>query len=201
MIVTMKSKQNLCIRSVLLWILSFSLITISLSSKAEDTSSVAVSSTLIQKVEVHGNNNLSTRAVLAYLPSLVGMTYTPLLGNDVIKRLFATKLFIDTAVIFKNGVLQVIVTETRIIGKIAYEGNLYYSDATLASEVGLRTREPFNREYVRATSLQILRLYRLAGRLNAVVTPYTIERSDQRVDIVFKIEEGTRATIAGVASL
>ena len=122
MIVTMKSKQNLCIRSVLLWILSFRFdhyFTIKQGRRYIKRGSIKHAD---PKSRGAGNNNLSTRAVLAYLPSLVGMTYTPLLGNDVIKRLFATKLFIDTAVIFKNGVLQVIVTETRIIGKIAYEG-------------------------------------------------------------------------------
>jgi outer membrane protein insertion porin family len=87
------------------------------------------------------------------------------------------------------------VVENPIINRIAFEGNSKLKDADLASEIPLRARAVYNQPQVEASVRRILEVYRATGRFGATVTPKIIELPQNRVNLVFEINEGDLTAI------
>ncbi len=82
------------------------------------------------------------------------------------------------------------VIENPIINRIAYEGNRKLKDSEISSEVPLRARSVYSKSQVEASVKRILDLYRATGRFGATVTPKVIDLPQNRVNLVFEINEG-----------
>src|SRR5205807_2052968 len=80
--------------------------------------------------------------------------------------------------------------ENPIINRIAFEGNSKIADKDLTSEIQLRPRVVYTRTRVQNDVRRILELYRRHGRFAATVEPKVIQLSENRVDLVFEINEG-----------
>ena len=80
--------------------------------------------------------------------------------------------------------------ENLIINRIAFEGNQRLEDSVLEAEVQLRPRVVYTRARVQNAVSRILELYRRNGRYAAKVEPKIIELDQNRVDLVFEINEG-----------
>ena len=63
----------------------------------------------------------------------------------------------------------------------------------------LRPRIVFTRARVQTAVARILELYRRNGRYAASVEPKIIELDQNRVDLVFEIEEGPQTRVAGIS--
>src|SRR5262249_28863400 len=68
-------------------------------------------------------------------------------------------------------------------------------DKQLADEVQSKARDPFSPTKVQGDVQRIVDLYRHGGHYNVRVDPQTIERADNRLDLVFKITEGDKTGI------
>jgi len=82
------------------------------------------------------------------------------------------------------------VVENPIINRIAFEGNRRIDDEDLAAELQLRPRVVFTETRVQNDVQRILDIYRRSGRFAATVEPKIIQLEQNRVDLVFEIEEG-----------
>jgi outer membrane protein insertion porin family len=82
------------------------------------------------------------------------------------------------------------VVENPIINRIAFEGNSRLSDDALKQEIQSRARVVYTRAKVERDANRILELYRRSGRFGATVQPKVIELPENRVDLVFEINEG-----------
>ena len=85
--------------------------------------------------------------------------------------------------------------ENPIINRIAFEGNLRVKDEDLEKEVTLRPRVIYTRSKVLADVKRILTVYRQSGRFAATVDPKVIQLPQNRVDLVFEINEGDETAI------
>ena len=90
------------------------------------------------------------------------------------------------------------VVENPIINRVAFEGNDRIDDDALESETELRARVVFTRTKVQNDVQRILELYRRSGRFAATVDPKVIELPQNRVDLVFEINEGP---VTGIKSI
>ncbi len=81
----------------------------------------------------------------------------------------------------------------------AFEGNAEIKDETLASEVRLKSRAVFTRARVQADVQRILNIYRRGGRFAARVEPKIIKKEQNRIDLVFEIEEGPKTTVRSIS--
>ena len=77
-----------------------------------------------------------------------------------------------------------------IINRIAFEGNQRVEDEVLETEVQLRPRVVFTRTKVQEDLRRILDVYRVRGRFAASVVPKVIRLEQNRVDLIFEIDEG-----------
>jgi outer membrane protein insertion porin family len=73
---------------------------------------------------------------------------------------------------------------------VAFEGNEKIKDETLEAEATLRPRVIYTRSKVQSDVQRILTLYRQSGRFAATVEPKVIELPQNRVDVVYEINEG-----------
>ncbi|MGF1500227.1 MAG: outer membrane protein assembly factor BamA [Paracoccaceae bacterium] len=141
-------------------------------------------------VIIRGNRRIERGTILSYmeLPGDRSITSEDL--NLAVRRLFETGLFQDVRVTPQGDQLIVDVVENPSINEVAFEGNDALSDDDLRQIVSARPRFPFTAAAAEADAQAIINVYRRTGRFGAQVVPVIIERSDNRVDLVFEIEEG-----------
>lgn len=159
---------------------------------------VAHAQSVVRSIEVTGNRRVEPETVRSYLQISPGETYTAAKGDASIKALFATGLFADVGIEQQGGTLYVNVIENPVINQVAFEGNSEVDTATLASEVQLKSRSVFTRARVQADVQRILDVYRRQGRFAATVEPKIIELEQDRVNLVFEINEGGATKVKGV---
>ena len=144
----------------------------------------------IATIDVRGNQRIEAPTVRSYMTVRVGDPFDPARLDESLKNLFATGLFDDVELRREGDRLVVQVVENPIINRIAFEGNLRLEDEVLESEVQLRPRVVYTRSRVQNAVNRILELYRRNGRFAATVEPKVIELPENRVDLVFEINEG-----------
>ena len=82
------------------------------------------------------------------------------------------------------------VQEFPTINRIAFEGNARIRDEELAAAVNSQSRRVYSSIQAEADTAAITQVYADQGRINATVAPRIIERSDNRVDLIFEVFEG-----------
>lgn len=152
----------------------------------------------VSDITVIGNRRIEPATVASYLALERGDPITPEALNNSVRRLFETGLFRDAAVAADGTRLIVQVEENPTINRVAFEGNSALTDEDLLQNVSSRPRRAFTRSRAEADAQTIIEIYRRTGRYGASVEPVIIERSDNRVDLVFEIEEGP---ITGVEAI
>lgn len=151
---------------------------------------IALGETKLRKVEIQGNQRIESDTILSYLPIKAGDSIDQSKLDNALKELFATGYFNDVNVHAQGDVVYVKVDENPIINRIAYEGNEKLKDDIIKEELRLRPREVLSRTKVQEAQQRLLEIYRRMGRFGAKVEPKIIRLPENRVDLVFEINEG-----------
>jgi len=144
----------------------------------------------IADIRVDGVQRIDAETVRSYLAVRAGDPFDADRLDRSLKTLFATGLFADVSFKREGGTLVVTVVENPIINRIAFEGNKRIDTEALTQEVTLRPRVVYTRTKVQNDVKRVLDLYRRKGRFAASVEPKIIQLPQNRVDLVFEIEEG-----------
>lgn len=152
----------------------------------------------IEEVRVEGTQRIEPESVRSFLRVNPGDPFDPLLLDESLKSIFATGLFADVTLRREGNALIVTVVENPIINRIAFEGNQRIDDETMAAEVELRPRTVFTRAKVQSDVQRLVKLYRRSGRFGATVEPKAIQLPQNRVDLVFEINEGPATGIESI---
>lgn len=155
----------------------------------------APAATTIQSITVTGNQRLEAQTILSYLRLRVGQTYDRAVLDQALKDLAATELFRDFQITDNNGALQIEVTENPVINRVILEGNKRLKDDKIRPEIKLAPRQIFTRSKVRADVARIIELYKRQGRFAATVEPKMVSLDQNRVDVVFEINEGPKSKV------
>lgn len=153
---------------------------------------------IIREVQIEGTQRIEPETVRSYLAIQPGDPYDPERVDRSLKTLFATGLFADVTLRREGDALIVRVVENPIINRIAFEGNNKLDDETLQQEIQLRPRVVYTRTKVQSDVKRILDLYRRNARFAATVDPKVIPLEQNRVDLVFEIDEGPTTGIKGI---
>ncbi len=152
----------------------------------------------IEEIRVEGSQRVEPLTVRSYMGVNPGDPFDPLTLDRALKSIFATGLFADVTLRREGGALIVSVVENPIINRIAFEGNDAVDDETLAGETELRPRVVFTRAKVQNDVRRLLDVYRRSGRFAATVDPKVIQLEQNRVDLVFEINEGEATGIKSI---
>ena len=162
--------------------------------EAEAQASVMQQDT-VRTIAVAGAQRLEPQTILSYIRLRTGQPYTQAAGDEVLKDLYATELFSNVSVTNNNGNVVITVVENPVINRIILEGNERIKNDKILPEIRLAPRQIFTRSKVRADVSRILELYKRQGRFAATVEPQLVQLSQNRVDIVYEIEEGPKSKI------
>ena len=153
---------------------------------------------VIRQIRIEGNERIERSTIESYLAIRPGDRLDPATEDQSLRNLFATGLFDDVRLTRDGDTLIVTVVENPIINRIAFEGNRRIEDSVLEAEIQLRPRVVYTRSRVQNAVNRILEIYRRNGRYAASVEPKIIELDQNRVDLVFEINEGATTGIGGI---
>ncbi|AJA62998.1 outer membrane protein assembly factor BamA [Bradyrhizobium japonicum] len=153
----------------------------------------------VQSISVEGNRRVEVETIRSYFKPGPGGRLDQGAIDDGLKALIETGLFQDVRINRgSGGQIIVSVVENPVIGRIAFEGNKKIKDEQLTAEVQSKARGTFSRAMVQSDTLRIAEIYRRSGRYDVRVTPEIIEQPNNRVDLVFTVEEGAKTGVKSI---
>ncbi len=160
--------------------------------------SAVAQSGAIRDIQVSGNRRVEPETVRSYLKFSVGDAYDAGKVDQSIRALFGTGLFSDVRINRTATGVAIAVVENPVINQVAFEGNSEVDKATLETEVQLKSRSVFTRAKVQADVQRILDVYRRQGRFAASVEPKIIDLENNRVNLVFEVNEGQATKVKSI---
>ncbi|UPJ54990.1 outer membrane protein assembly factor BamA [Bradyrhizobium sp. 192] len=153
----------------------------------------------VQSISVEGNRRVEVETIRSYFKPGPGGRLDQGAIDDGLKALIETGLFQDVRINRgAGGQIVVSVVENPVIGRVAFEGNKKIKDEQLTTEVQSKARGTFSRAMVQSDTLRIAEIYRRSGRYDVRVTPEIIEQPNNRVDLIFTVEEGAKTGVKSI---
>jgi outer membrane protein insertion porin family len=169
--------------------------TVGASVTAVLTADIAVAQSAIV---VQGNRRVEADTIRSYFRLRPGERLDAAKIDEGLKGLYATGLFQDVRIDQSGGRLVVTVIENPVINRVAFEGNRRVKDEQLTPEVQSKPRGTLSRPTVQADVQRIVEIYRRSGRFDIRVDPKIIELPNNRVDLVFEINEGDKTGVKSI---
>ena len=144
----------------------------------------------ILEIRVQGIQRIDPETVRSYMHIRAGEPFDAARIDQSLKSLFSTGLFADVSIRRDKNILIVKVIENPIINQLAFEGLDFMDEEELRKEVKLRSRVVYTRTRVQNDVKRIIDLYSRQGRFAVIVIPKIIQRPQNRVDLIFEIDEG-----------
>ena len=173
--------------------------TLSVDVRAQGLEDSAISEAeIIQFIRVEGTQRVEEETVRAYMVVREGMINDVDMVDQSVKTLFASGLFSDVTIRRSEGGLVVSVVENPIVNRVSFEGNGAINDDTLTKEAELRPRLVYTRARVQDDVERFIEIYRQSGYFAARIEPKVVQLPQNRVDVIFEINEGP---ITGIRSI
>lgn len=158
----------------------------------------AANNGIIQSIKVEGAQRIEQGTILSYLLVRPGDPFDPGRIDRSLKTLYATGLFQDVRLGRVGDTLVVRVVENPIVNRVAYEGNHKLTDDQLRAELQLRPRAVFTPALAEADRVHILSMYAKRGYYDATVEPKIVRLEQNRVDVIFQINDGSATLISKI---
>jgi outer membrane protein insertion porin family len=149
-------------------------------------------------IVVQGNRRVEASTIRSYFRPGPGGRLGPSEINEGIKRLYGTGLFSDVQISNARGRLVVTVVENPVINQVVFEGNKKAKDEQLAAEVQSKARGTLSKPTVQADVQRIIEIYHRTGRFDVTVVPKIIALPNNRVNLVFEINEGPKTGVKAI---
>ncbi|GLS37992.1 outer membrane protein assembly factor BamA [Mesorhizobium tianshanense] len=158
----------------------------------------AAEAAVVSRVEVSGNQRVDADTIRNYVTIKPGKAFSSSDVDDAVKALFGTGLFSDVQINQVGSTLVIKVSEYQVVNQVLFQGNKKLKDNALAAAVQLKPRGTFSQQALDADVEAVKAAYRRIGRDDAAVTTQIMDLGDNRVNVVFNINEGGRTQIAAV---
>ncbi|MEM7046264.1 MAG: outer membrane protein assembly factor BamA [Pseudomonadota bacterium] len=145
---------------------------------------------VVRDIIIEGIQRVEPETIEAYLTFSRGEQADADQLDESLKVLFQTGLFADITIRRVGEDIVIAVQENALINQVVFEGNDAVEEDRLRPEVRSSPRGFFSRSEVDADTNRLLNLYQRLGRFAATVEPKIIELTDNRVNLIFEINEG-----------
>ncbi len=152
----------------------------------------------VASIGVEGNRRIEADTIRSYFKPGPSGRLDNAAVDDGLKALINTGLFSDVRIEHRGGRLVVVVSENAVLGRVVFEGNKKIKDEQLTAEVQSKPRGTLSRAMVQSDTQRIIEIYRHAGRYDVTVTPEYIEQPNNRVDLIFVIQEGKKTGVQAI---
>ncbi|KQZ16709.1 outer membrane protein assembly factor BamA [Mesorhizobium sp. Root552] len=158
----------------------------------------AAEAAVVSRVEVRGNSRIDADTIRNNISIKPGKAFSSADIDEAVKALFGMGLFSDVQITQSGSALVVTVSEYQVVNQVLFQGNKKLKDAALANAVQLKPRSSYSQAAVDADIESIKAAYGNIGRDDATVTSQIMDLGDNRVNVVFNINEGGRTKIAAI---
>src|SRR5215831_9962850 len=149
----------------------------------------------VNSIVVQGNQRVEADTIRSYFKPGPSGRLDAFEIDAGVKALYATGLFSDIRPSIQGGRLVITVVENPVINRIAFEGNKKVKDDQLKAEIQSRERGTLSRPVVQADVARLVEVYRRSGRFDVRIEPKIIDLPNNRVDLVFEINEGVKTGV------
>ncbi len=153
---------------------------------------------VVSRVEVTGNQRVDADTIRNYITIKPGKAFSTADIDEAVKALFGTGLFSDVQINQVGSTLVVKVSEYKVVNQVLFQGNKKLKDNALQAAVQLKPRATFSQQALDADVESVKAAYKRIGRDDAAVTTQVMDLGDNRVNVVFQINEGGRTQIAAI---
>jgi outer membrane protein insertion porin family len=166
---------------------------------APATSPAVAPQRVIRSLRVEGSQRIEPETVLSYTKLRVGQAYTNETLDQALRDLLNSDLFADVTIAgVETGEIAIRIRENPIVNRVILEGNKTLKSDKITKEIKLAPRQIFTRTAVRQDVARIVELYRRQGRFAARIDPKMVSLDQNRVDVVFEIEEGPKSKVRAI---
>jgi outer membrane protein insertion porin family len=152
----------------------------------------------IAAIRIEGAQRIEQGTIRSYMLVQPGDGFESENVDRSLKTLYATGLFSDVRIRREGDTLVVVVKENPLVNRVVFEGNHKLSDEQLRAEVQLKPRSVFTTAAAQADRQRILDAYAKKGRYDARVEPKIIDLDQNRVDVVFEINDGDSTYVSRI---
>ncbi len=153
-------------------------------------------SQIINEIEIIGNERISKQTIIMFASVSIPEKITQNKLNNILKDLYETNYFKDVNVKISEGKIIITVKENPIIENINFEG---IKSKTLRSKVlkntKLKSRSSYNEFLIKNDKDSIVLSLKNLGYYQSKVEVFVEELSNNKVNIDFKIDIGSKAKI------
>jgi outer membrane protein insertion porin family len=149
-------------------------------------------------IVVEGNRRVEADTIRSYFKVAPGEHLDAAKIDAGLKALYSSGLFQDVKISQSGGHLVVTVVEAPVLNKLVFEGNHRVKDEQLQEEIQSKERGTLSRAMVQSDTQRIIEVYHRNGRFDVTVVPQIIERPNNRVDLIFVINEGEKTGIKAI---
>ena len=144
----------------------------------------------ILSVAIEGNRRIESATIQSFTRIESGDFLSAGEVNDAVQRVRDSQLFESVSADVAGSVLEINVVEFPTVNVVVFEGNSRLKVEQLEGLVLTTSSRVYSESQVRDDANSIAAAYADQGRISASVDPRIIQRSDNRVDVVFEIVEG-----------
>ncbi|MET2826682.1 outer membrane protein assembly factor BamA [Mesorhizobium shangrilense] len=158
----------------------------------------AAEAAVVSRVEVSGNQRMDAETIRNYIMIKPGKPFSSADIDAAVKALFGTGLFSDVQINQVGSTLVVKVAEYQVVNQVLFQGNKKLKDNALQAAVQLKSRGTFSQAALDSDVEAVKAAYKRIGRDDAAVTTQVMQLGDNRVNVVFNINEGGRTQITAI---
>src|SRR5262249_44675261 len=149
----------------------------------------------VGSIIVQGNQRVEAETIRSYFRPGPGGQLDAFQIDEGVKTLISTGLFQAVRATIQGGRLIITVIENPVINRIGFEGNKKVKDELLKGAFQSKERRTLSRPTVQADTARIVEVCPRSGRCDVHVEPKIIELPNNRVDLVFEINEGVKTGV------
>lgn len=146
-------------------------------------------------VTIEGNVRVDAVTILGFAGITRGQAVSAGELNDAYQRIFNSGLFESVSIDPRGSTLVIRVMEYPTVNVVDFQGNKRVKDEQLTELITSKSRLVYSPAKAEADAAAIAEQYRILGRGAATIEPRIIRRSENRVDLVFEIQEGKTVEI------
>ena len=150
---------------------------------------------VLKSMKIQGTRRIENATITNYTGMKIGQNVTDADLDRATKTLFATGLFSNVDIKMRDGIATVKVEENPSVHEVFFEGNKALDDDVLKTEVQMKPRSIYTKTKVQKDADRLLAVYKRNGRFAATIEPKIIEKDQNRVDVIFEINEGGKAFV------
>lgn len=158
----------------------------------------AANATMVSRIDVSGNQRMDAESIRILSDVKIGDNINSDDTNQIAKKLQESGYFSNVSVRMAGDVLKIDITEAPTVNMVTIEGNDEISTDDLKKELRMKARDPYDESVIGADVQRMLTIYQRKGFFGTKIEPQKIKLSDNRVNVVYEIDEGHPTYITSI---